>query len=266
MSNQNVFSVTLDRSYPDSDASAFQDKLDSWLLEPFILIVFDFEKTKQFDLKVKQAFLRFARTLKDNKKYLASLNMSPQLKKDLDREGLLDRFNPCPNIEVAKMKAKCEAPKIVFLRHFVKASLRSFKVQGSLTLKLTSLSPVTDSDHSEWIGAEISVASSALSGHLYLLTEPSVFRAIYKNMFGEELEIIEDDDKDVVCELLNILFGLSKTTLVDEYNYDLKPAIPQLIKPQQFEKSSLLAVFESQFGKIHLIMSENNKTQKAQAA
>ena len=266
MSDDPVFVTKLNRNYLDDSAEVFEAFLESCLLKPFTLIVFDFSETMQFEKKARQAFLKFSQVLKQNDKHLASLNIKDSLVKTLKNEGTLDSFNLCPSLTAAKIKARCEPTETVFLRHFLHSCIKAFKVQSQINLKILKIHQEQKLETSENIDTQIEVNSSEYVGTLVLSMEPSVFKKMYFNMIGEDLQTIEDDDKDAACEMLNILFGLAKTTLVNEYDFSLQPAIPKLINSTLSNTFDYTTEIQSQYGAIYIGLTQKNQQNHSKVA
>lgn len=79
------------------------------------------------------------------------------------------------------------------------------------------------------ISGLVGVVSSGFKGTISLSFSESGFLAVVSKMLMEEISVIDDENKDAVAELLNIIFGKAKTIL-NEAGMNIQPAIPSIIR------------------------------------
>jgi len=80
----------------------------------------------------------------------------------------------------------------------------------------------------------ISVNSENFSGSLAIVFKEALAVAVYKNMVGEEKIAIDDDVKDCVMEITNIVFGNARRDL-NLLGHSIKPARPSVIVGKDHE-------------------------------
>lgn len=101
----------------------------------------------------------------------------------------------------------------------------------------------------------IALNSSRFTGSLAVVFEEKLICKIFSSMMGKTVTKIDDDVKDSVGELTNIIFGHAKRDL-NEIGHTLDPAIPSIISGREIEvRHSVEGVcivipFDSSDGKI----------------
>lgn len=79
------------------------------------------------------------------------------------------------------------------------------------------------------ISAVIAMNSSTKQGSFAISFEKKAFLAAAGRMLGETYTEINDENKDVVGEICNQIFGFAKRKLNNEMGYDIQPAIPSVV-------------------------------------
>ncbi len=79
------------------------------------------------------------------------------------------------------------------------------------------------------ISAVIAMNSSKKQGSFAISFEKRCFLAAAGRMLGETYTEVNDENKDVVGEICNQIFGYAKRKLNNEQGYDIQPAIPSII-------------------------------------
>lgn len=125
--------------------------------------------------------------------------------------------------------------------------------QGAPYIRQKGEPPKTRGD----ISGVIAVQSDQMQGSLALSFKDTLVKKIYSNMMMEEKNEIDEDVKDTVMELTNIIFGNAKRDLNKE-GHSIKPAIPSVITGKDHEvRHSLKGVclclpFTSEFGELNV--------------
>jgi chemotaxis protein CheX len=99
----------------------------------------------------------------------------------------------------------------------------------------------------------ITIISDAFTGSISLCFDKRTFLNICENMLGDTYSEIDEEVEDAAAELLNIIFGKAKTDLNDKSGYNLKKAIPTIIKGpgirvKQTTQPAIILPFESDAG------------------
>lgn len=76
--------------------------------------------------------------------------------------------------------------------------------------------------------SHIEVSSTNFNGYMRLLFPEKTYLNVMGKMLGETFESIDDDIRDGICELLNIVFGDAKKSLSD-LGTQIEKAIPKII-------------------------------------
>lgn len=79
------------------------------------------------------------------------------------------------------------------------------------------------------ISGVVGVVSSGFRGTISLSISDRGFLTLISKMLGETYTVVDDDNKDAIAELLNIIFGSAKKVL-NENGMNIQPAIPTIIR------------------------------------
>ncbi len=79
------------------------------------------------------------------------------------------------------------------------------------------------------ISGVVGVVSSGFRGTISLSLSEHAFLTLVSKMLRETYTAIDDDNKDAIAELLNIIFGAAKKVL-NENGMNIQPAIPTIIR------------------------------------
>lgn len=90
----------------------------------------------------------------------------------------------------------------------------------------------TDNEPSGDISGIVGIVSTGFKGTISLSFPEAGYLKIVSTMLGEDYKEINDENKDAVAEILNMVFGLAKTTL-NETGMNIKSAIPTVIRGPQ---------------------------------
>lgn len=78
------------------------------------------------------------------------------------------------------------------------------------------------------VSGMIGMVSGAMRGTITISFEQSAIFEVLNNMLGEDYSEIDDEVRDAVGELTNMIYGTAKTTL-NELGYNFEMAIPTVI-------------------------------------
>jgi chemotaxis protein CheX len=102
-----------------------------------------------------------------------------------------------------------------FMAPFLRAAIRVFQVQCSLELK-AGKPFMKEGGGGKLLGRVsglIPIESKAFSGVLAISMEDSVFFALVKSLFGEEVSAVSAENADLAAELANMILGQAKVEL-----------------------------------------------------
>ncbi len=247
--------------------------IKSWLVSNCNTFVLDFENAVSLPKEIFPPLVQFSHLLKKNNKNIFSVNLFKNLKADLVQQGLNTALGLMDSIEQVEAHfEKLKSKKIAkidaqFLKPFFVATQEVLRVQAQTELK--ALKPVLARDFERpdvSIAGVINLNADNFSGSIGLCFDKATFLKIYENMMGEKHEEINTDIQDAAGELLNIIYGQAKRVLIDEKNYKLKPAIPNVLAGEKLKiyyKSRapvIILPFESTAGKFHIeiVMDDEN--------
>ncbi len=98
-------------------------------------------------------------------------------------------------------------------------------------LKVTAGKPYVKkpNERSGDISGVVGVVSSGFRGTISLSLSERAFLILISKMLGETYTAVDDENKDAIAELLNIIFGAAKKVL-NENGMNIQPAIPTIIR------------------------------------
>lgn len=224
----------------DSDLSArFKERMNAWLLSPVDCYVIDFAETRIFKKNFYQIFLQFKAAAKGTNKLIYSINMDPQILKQIKEDGMDLSFSPTSSLDDVKIKInqnQKETKKIDldFISPFLKGAVKAFEVQCNTPVKC--LSPYLKDKEIENISivGVLTLISDKLQGSVVLSFPEKVFLKVYENMFGEPQASITKDSEDAASELLNIIYGAAKVEL-NQKGYNFPKALPKVLTGEQLK-------------------------------
>jgi chemotaxis protein CheX len=113
-----------------------------------------------------------------------------------------------------------------FIKPFTLATIKVFDIQmglkvssGSIYLRDRNENMVFD------IAGMLKVVGTKLNCTILLSFTEGTFLKIISKLIGEDLNVINDDVLDGVCELINMIFGQAKIPL-NEAGHEIKMALP----------------------------------------
>lgn len=144
-----------------------------------------------------------------------------------------------------------------FINPFILGAVDALKVQGGLMVEAgkpflkgkESTRPIS-------IAAQIGLTSAQFKGAITLCFEERVFLQVLSNMFGEVVTEINDENQDAASEILNMIYGASKTAL-NPRGFTFESAIPTVVRGEGIQTShgrlpTLVIPLRSDFGFIFI--------------
>lgn len=130
-------------------------------------------------------------------------------------------------------------------------------------------------DHSQdfEIGAVVGIIDRSLKGSLIIGFSIKTFLSLMSKMFGESYTSVTDDISDGPAEVLNMILGHLKIALNDK-GFGITQAIPTTVKSSNLrivpnaskkESSSIILLFQSEFGNFYVEFNTNFQSLKAAA-
>lgn len=210
-------------------AEEFSAESQSWLLLPCTEHVFDFNNVFTLELGICPAIGVFQRLLKANGKVLRSINIKTSLMKRIETDGIGKVLGIEPKA-AEPAKAKID---VGFINPFLVAALQIFDVQTQT--KFTAGKPsVQNAGQSltDGIVGIIALNGARYRGNIALCFPKDVFLKVYERMLGEKHTEITADIEDAAAELLNMIYGQSKTVW-NSSGYEFQPAIPTILRGEK---------------------------------
>ena len=264
---KNIFKISFPRSLSDQELDELKRNIKSWQLEGGKLYLFDFAETLQISRHCRSELLRFIKTLRDNSFHVASLNVCKSVAEEFLANGILNSFNPVDSLDKAKSQAGLVKARVIpkvdakFLGIFVEQTQKTLEIQAN-TKVISHKKPLLRTDENTpqdiAIAGVIGLSSDKFKGSISLCFPKKTFLKIYKNMVDEDCTEIDNEIQDAAGELLNIIYGQAKAILVNENNYDLKPAIPSILAGEKLKirhqttSPVIILSFKTEVGDFHI--------------
>ncbi|PIU00902.1 MAG: hypothetical protein COT74_03090 [Bdellovibrionales bacterium CG10_big_fil_rev_8_21_14_0_10_45_34] len=262
----NIQGVTVFKLPPRIDAdvlASLAQGFDEVIQHPTPLVVFDFARVQVINILSYRDFVVFAQKMKKQGGGVASINLSAEINRQIDKEGLESVFNPTSTLNKALLNAglikNTPAIDVKFINPFIKAVLKTLGLQANTVIDIGTPRIRSESEPLQVdIAGVLNITSHAFHGTLAICFTKKVFLGVYANMFGETKNEITPEMEDAVGELLNIIFGSAKAELNDYQHYSIQKAIPTVVKGSQLNVhhssslNSVLIPFTTDFGEFFL--------------
>lgn len=212
------------------------DALQRMKIEKYELLITEIELKKISGLKLIEIILdghsiapfpiiiSSASISDDVIKRFASNSMIHFLPKPTNEQNLRDKIKDV----LAKPAAK---PKIDvrFINPVLNATIEVIAEMTSYTITAGKPYVKKLGETSGDISGVVGVLSSGFRGTISISLTEKTFLKLISKMFGETCTVIDDDNKDAIAEILNIIFGAAKKVL-NETGMNIQPAIPTIVR------------------------------------
>ncbi len=157
-------------------------------------------------------------------KRFASNTMIHFLPKPTDEQNLRDKINDVLANPVAKPKID-----VRFINPVLNATIEVIAEMTSFAITAGKPYVKKPGETSGDISGVVGVVSSGFRGTISISLSEKTFLMLISKMFGETCTAIDDENKDAIAEILNIIFGAAKKVL-NETGMNIQPAIPTIIR------------------------------------
>lgn len=234
----NYFIVKLDGELSLASLPAFEDEQPKLLN---MCVIFNCESLSGLDRQWIRSLVNFEVFLRKHNLGIRLINVSTQVKKHLQAEGVDNLLKVSANLHSALIELGIVTNKVIdtdFINPFLLATLKVLDVQaktkataGKIFLRKAGDKPSGD------ISGVIGLVSEAFSGSVVISFPETTFLAVMTRMFGEQCTAITKELEDGAAELTNIIFGQAKISL-NEKGYGIKTALPSVITGKDHSVSS----------------------------
>jgi chemotaxis protein CheX len=146
------------------------------------------------------------------------------LPKPTTTKELLEKVNSLFGASSAKPKMD-----VRFVNPVLEATVYVIQTMTGFSVQVGKPMVKASGDPSGDISGIVGVVSSGFKGTISLSFKEAGFLVVLSKMLGADYKEIDDENKDAVAELLNIIFGRAKKTL-NEQGMNIQPAIPTIIR------------------------------------
>lgn len=243
-------------------------EMSNWLLKANILFLLDMRQVISFDQSLYQVFANFSRTLKKNEKHFFSFGAQDKVIRQINQDGMGNTFSFVKSAEEAFKAAGLTTTKKLtidsnIINPFIAATLNTFKIQCQTECSPGKPFLTKDTFKSNaGIAGVISLVCPQFNGTISISFPTAVFLKIYENMIGEKHTSITNEIKDGAGEILNIIFGQTKTELVAK-GYKLEKALPTVLVGENLsihhikQAAMIIIPFNSSAGEFYVEVALN---------
>ena len=146
------------------------------------------------------------------------------LPKPISDQQLKDKVKEVLANPIAKTKLD-----VRFINPVLNATIEVIAEMTSLKISAAKPYLKRPGESSGDISGVVGVISSGFRGTISLSLSEKAFLALISKMLGEKYTAIDDENKDAIAELLNIIFGAAKKILNEE-GMNIQPAIPTIVR------------------------------------
>lgn len=231
-----LFVIYFTADVDDIDVQTFSLMSAEWLKVDAEKIVFDLSETKTISDKMYRVIAQFYQNLKKANKILYTVGVSETLRRRFQADGIADMFNMKANLDAVKAhNAKVASSiKSEFVTALANSVVEIFKIQTSTAVKVLKPKLKSDAGESSYdIVSVISLQSDQFQGTIALCFTKETYLNIYNVMLAESAVEINDENRDAAGELLNMIFGMAKSKIMNDKNLSIQKAIPTVLSGQK---------------------------------
>lgn len=235
----------------ETTITELSDYLKTTLSQSGLTIALDFQHIEAFPAKMFKEFVVLHRVIKAGGGRMVSLNVNSTLTQEIRSGGLESIFWIVKDVESLRTQGHEDKPKgksldANFINPFIEATKNIFSVQVGLVITPEKPFVLKSDNRPELVGevlaGTLSIIGEHFKGNFCITIDSNSFFAIYQQMFKETLTSLNDDAKDALAELVNMIYGQAKTVLNDKNGYGIHPALPTVLA------GNALRVFHSSTG------------------
>ena len=234
-------------------------------------IILDFSEVDNVERTFYPEIAKFKKLEKDGKITFLSQNLSRTLQTELMDNGVDELFNirlgaTKPEKKVSK-RVQAEALKVII--PFIEATVSTFKIQVDIDVSKSNMYQKEAGDALKFnVISLISINGRNFEGNIALCFTNDVILNVYNKMTFDDGNEVTDEVAEGAAELLNIIFGTAKKDLNDNKNYQMKKAIPTVMRGEgvqikQKENPIMVLPFSCEFGmffiEIEIFMNPNKE-------
>ncbi len=231
-----MFVIHFSENVEEIDIQKFSLMSSDWLgVEPE-KVVFDLSATKIFSDKMYRSIAQFYQNLKKANKVLYTVGVSDLLKRKFQSDGVSDMFNVRASLDAVKAHSSKVASSIKseFVSAIANAVVEILKVQASTEVKVLKPRLKSESASSTYdILSVISLQSDQFQGTIALCFPKATYLNIYNAMLAESATEINDENRDAAGELLNMIFGMAKSKIMNDKQLTIQKALPTVMSGEK---------------------------------
>jgi chemotaxis protein CheX len=231
-----LFVIQFAETVDEMSVQIFTVQAPTWLASAPEKVVFDMSATKSFSDKMYRPIAQLFQNLKKSGKVLYSIGVSESIRRQFQKDGVSDMFNVKGSIdEVKKHSSKVAASiKSEFVAALATAVIDIFKVQASTEVKVLKPRLKSEVGESSYdVVSVISLQSDQFQGTVALCFPKATYLKIYNAMLAESATEITDENRDAAGELLNMIFGMAKSKIMNDKQISIQKAIPTVLSGEK---------------------------------
>lgn len=193
-------------------------------------VVFDFRQTTFMDRNAYRSIIMLTKDF--GLKKVVSTNLNRDLHAQIKSDGMEKALNVVSEIGSAKKTAvkskKGSNVDVRMVNPFLLASASTIEQLTKVPCKTKAPRVISKKqrDPADLTGV-ISISTKAFEGKIMLAFGQDVILEIYRKMMGEAPEGLDEDVRDAVSEILNIIYGQAKKELNEQFGFEMQMKFPE---------------------------------------
>lgn len=232
--------INLPASLGSEDGKKFDTASAGWCDLPVQIHVFDFKNVTKMHRAFYPAAAKFKKDVESRSTKLISINLSPQILDQLKSDGMEKAFGYMKNVNLANKPATkdtLEETRTWLIKYSVEAGRAAMNMMFNTTVAADENYRETPKDFAPEKFFKVAIIrgdSARFKAVFRLFFEKNTLEGLTRTIADQTgTELDQELLLSTATELLNIIYTSVKSKVNDERGYDLPPAIPALIDPQQ---------------------------------
>ncbi len=218
----------------------FEASVPVWTDLPVEIHVFDFSNVVKLNQAIYAPFVKFKKESNVNQIKVISVNLRPEISQQVISHGVNNAIGQVKDIKSLFAKKQNDTKSDVMaslIRYFVNTAKESLTAMFNMSVNCNESYKEAATDFSAdrfFRSSRIDVNCKTITARLNLYIEKPCLEGLVFEAFKEPVTESNSDLMDSVAgELLNIIYGSSKSKLNNDRGYDLPPAIPRMVPINQ---------------------------------
>ena len=240
---ENVHYIIVPAELTESAVTEFTHRFEEWARLKVEMHVFDYISTARIPDSMITAVKIFWHKIKAVHVQMVSINLSDQLFLTVKNAGAESAFNRLIDLSGGLPPSK-KRPTMAAMA--TRRLLFKYLARGAFKAVDVALNSTVSCDENYSVKAEavpldkfdmvsvITAHNDFIKAEVRLISSLSVLESLCLAMHGHDTEVDLELLESMALELLNMIYGHAKSNLNDKEGFRLPPAIPKLVRKNEF--------------------------------